>query len=77
MIILGSIQQIEAYLDNVNEKEFYEDFQKQDAVLRRLEIIGEAVKQIPDDIRKRVSRCPLAKSLACVMLLFINILELL
>lgn len=32
--------------------EFYENVEKQDAVLRRLEIIGEAVKHLPDEIRE-------------------------
>lgn len=59
--ILESIQQIEDYLENVNEKEFYKDTQKQDAVLRRLEIIGEAVKQIPDGIRKEYQDVPWRK----------------
>ncbi len=49
--ILESIQQIEEYTEEINEKEFYEKPEKQDAVLRRLEIIGEAVKQIPDEVR--------------------------
>lgn len=34
------------------EEEFYENVEKQDAVLRRLEIIGEAVKHLPDGIRE-------------------------
>jgi uncharacterized protein with HEPN domain len=56
--ILESIQQIESYLEDVEEKEFYKDVQKQDAVLRRLEIIGEAVKQVPDKIRNQYPEVP-------------------
>lgn len=44
--ILESIQLIERYMDGVNEDEFYQNPEKQDAVHRRLEIIGEAVKYI-------------------------------
>jgi uncharacterized protein with HEPN domain len=33
----------------------------QDAVLRRLEVIGEAVKNIPDDFRKRHPTIPWRK----------------
>jgi uncharacterized protein with HEPN domain len=59
--ILESIQQIEEYLDGVNEKEFYQNSEKQDAVLRRLEIIGEAVKHISDDIRDEYEEVPWRK----------------
>jgi uncharacterized protein with HEPN domain len=59
--ILESIQQIEEYLDGVSEKEFYKDQVRQDAVLRRLEIIGEAVKQIPDGIRNNYKDVPWRK----------------
>ncbi len=50
--ILESIQRIEEYVENLSESDFYENYQVQDAVLRRLEIMGEAVKNIPDDARE-------------------------
>jgi len=56
--ILESIQQIEEYLDNVNENEFYRNPEKQDAVLRRLEIMGEAVKHISEEIRDKYDDVP-------------------
>jgi len=59
--ILESIQQIEEYLDGINENEFYQNSEKQDAVLRRLEIIGEAVKHISDDIRNEYDQIPWRK----------------
>ena len=59
--IFESIQQIEEYLDDVNENEFYQNSEKQDAVLRRLEIIGEAVKHISDDIRNEYDEIPWRK----------------
>jgi len=59
--ILESIQQIEEYLDGVNESEFYQNSEKQDAVLRRLEIIGEAVKHISDEIRNEHDKVPWRK----------------
>ena len=40
------------FLEGISEDEFYENVEKQDAVLRRLEIIGEAVKHLPDEIRE-------------------------
>jgi len=59
--ILESIDQIEEYLEGVNENEFYQNSEKQDAVLRRLEIIGEAVKHISDDIREKYDSVPWRK----------------
>lgn len=50
--ILESIERRGEYVSEITENEFYEDHLIQDAVLRRLEIIGEAVKGIPDNVRK-------------------------
>ncbi|SMO94638.1 HepT-like ribonuclease domain-containing protein [Gracilimonas mengyeensis] len=49
--ILESINRIQQFLEGVSEQEFYENVEKQDAVLRRLEIIGEAVKHLPQHVR--------------------------
>ena len=46
--ILESIEKIENYLAEISEEEFMSDYEKQDAVVRRLEVIGEAVKNLPD-----------------------------
>ena len=59
--ILESIKQIEAYLKDVSEDQFYQNTEKQDAVMRRLEIIGEAVKHIPENIRKNNQDVPWRK----------------
>ncbi|MFO7846481.1 DUF86 domain-containing protein [Rhodohalobacter sp.] len=50
--ILESIEHIQKFLGGVSEDEFYENVEKQDAVLRRLEIIGEAVKHLPEEVRE-------------------------
>ncbi len=50
--ILESIEYIQSFLKGVSEDEFYKNIEKQDAVLRRLEIIGEAVKHLPVEIRE-------------------------
>jgi uncharacterized protein with HEPN domain len=39
------------FTNGVSFKQFTHDEEKYDAVLRNLEVIGEAVKHIPDDIR--------------------------
>ena len=46
--IWESILAIEEYTKNLSEDEFYSNRQVQDAIVRRLEIIGEAVKNIDD-----------------------------
>ncbi len=53
-----SIEHIQRFLVGVLEEEFYENVEKQDAVLRRLEIIGEAVKHLPDGIRENHPEVP-------------------
>ncbi|HEB71379.1 MAG TPA: DUF86 domain-containing protein [Nitrospirae bacterium] len=49
--ILESSNKISSYIEKISKVEFLENDQVQDAVIRRLEIIGEAVKHIPQDIR--------------------------
>ncbi|MFH1011009.1 MAG: DUF86 domain-containing protein [bacterium] len=49
--ILESIERIEQYSKGILEDDFYENTQLQDAVLRRLEIMGEAAKNIPQEVR--------------------------
>ena len=44
--ILESIELINMYLDGVEKQDFFTDRQNQDAVIRRLEIIGEAASRI-------------------------------
>jgi len=44
-----SINQIEDYMRGVSEKKFIADRKLQDAVIRRLEIIGEATKNLTID----------------------------
>lgn len=51
--IWESILAIEEYTQGLAEEGFYDNRQIQDAVIRRLEIVGEATKNIDDDFRKR------------------------
>ena len=51
--ILVCAQKIETYLNDVTFEEFSNDPMRADAVVRNLEIIGEAVKNIPRDIRAK------------------------
>lgn len=47
--ILQSIELIEQYTVGVSKEEFLVSFQIQDSVLHRLQIIGEAVANLPDE----------------------------
>jgi uncharacterized protein with HEPN domain len=49
--ILESIGRIESYVAGVSKADFESDTEKQDALFRRLEIIGQAVKGLPQDLR--------------------------
>jgi uncharacterized protein with HEPN domain len=49
--ILGSIRLIEQYLEGYSFEKFSSDQKTVDAVVRNLEIIGEAVKRAPADAR--------------------------
>jgi uncharacterized protein with HEPN domain len=44
--ILKAIQRIRQYVENIDEAGFLEDLRTQDAVIRNIEIIGEACKNI-------------------------------
>jgi uncharacterized protein with HEPN domain len=59
--IWESIAKIEEYTKGTTEDDFYKDTQVQDAVLRRLEIIAEAVKNIPQEFRNRYPEIPWRK----------------
>lgn len=59
--ILESISKIEEYTKESTEDDFYGDTELQDAVLRRLEIIGEAVKNIPQEFRDKYPGIPWKK----------------
>ncbi|MBS3970702.1 MAG: DUF86 domain-containing protein [Clostridia bacterium] len=56
--VLEAICKIEEYTDSLTKEEFLKSHLIQDAVLRRLEIIGEAVKNIPSEVRNIYSDIP-------------------
>lgn len=56
--ILDCIEKIEAYVENMAEKEFEDNTEKQDAVIRRIEIIGEAVKNLSNETRGKYPDIP-------------------
>jgi len=56
--ILESIREIENYTRNMSAAEFLKTTLVQDASMRRLEIIGEAVKKIPAETRAAAKKIP-------------------
>ncbi len=56
--ILDSIKKVDEYTKNITEQNFYKNTQVQDAILRRLEIIGEAVKKISQEFRDKYPEIP-------------------
>ncbi|MFB6291756.1 MAG: DUF86 domain-containing protein, partial [Candidatus Bipolaricaulia bacterium] len=51
--ILDSIAKIEDYTEGLTYEDFQEDEKTIDAVVRNFEIIGEAVNNIPESLKKR------------------------
>ncbi len=56
--ILASIDLIEKYIEGIDEVTFLDAPQIQDAVMRRMEIIGEAVKNIPLEFKNQFPDIP-------------------
>ncbi len=56
--ILSSIQDIEEFVKGMDFDEFVKDRKTINAVIRSLEVMGEAVKKIPDEIRERYPEIP-------------------
>ncbi len=56
--ILESINLIERYIEGKTFEDFIEDVQLQDSVIRRIEIIGEAVRNIPWEIKQKYPDIP-------------------
>ena len=56
--ILASIDRILNYISDLNHSTFLEDLKTQDAVVRQLEIIGEATKKISLELKKKNPSIP-------------------
>lgn len=56
--IKNSIAKIEKYTDKLTAGEFAADPKTIDAVIRNLSIIGEAVNNIPEDIKEQYAEMP-------------------
>lgn len=59
--MLESSERIAEYCQNISEADFYRSPEKQDAVLRRIQIIGDAAKHIPEEVRLKWPHVPWKK----------------
>ena len=56
--IIESIEKIDLYISELTYDAFIEDSKTVDAVVRNLEIIGEASKRIPDNLKENMKEVP-------------------
>jgi len=49
--VLDAIIKIQLYTENLSRETFFADSKTIDAVVRNLEIIGEAIKKLPEEVR--------------------------
>ena len=56
--ILDAMEKADTLLEGVDYEQFESDFRINYAVVRALEIVGEATKRLPDDLRQKYSEIP-------------------
>lgn len=56
--ILDAINRIEDYLQGISENDFHQQYLVQDGVIRQIEIIGEATKQLSSSIKDSYVHVP-------------------
>ena len=65
--ILTASQLIQAFVADMDRETFDNDVKTQSAVIRQLEIIGEATKRLSDECEPVIQTFPGGKWLACVI----------
>ncbi len=56
--IKEAIRRINIYIENLSYEQFLEDLKTEDAVVRNLEVIGEAAKNISEELKRKYSQIP-------------------
>jgi uncharacterized protein with HEPN domain len=59
--ILDATRLVASYLKGATESDFASDTEKQDAVIRRIEIIGEAAAHLSEETRRAIPELPFRK----------------
>lgn len=54
--IIQSIAEIENHTKGIYKEQFKDDIKTQDAVVRRIEVIGEATRNLPADFKRKNSQ---------------------
>ena len=62
--ILESIDLIEAYAKSLTRETFLDSREKQDAIIRRLEVIGEATRNLPRELTEAHPNVPWSRIIA-------------
>lgn len=56
--ILEALESIEAFVQGMNQDDFAKDDKTASAVVRKFEVIGEATKQLSNEIRQKYPEVP-------------------
>jgi len=56
--IIDAIGNVESFLKGVDKENFLKNIEKQSAVVRQLEIIGEAAKNVSNDLKRKYPDIP-------------------
>jgi uncharacterized protein with HEPN domain len=62
--ILNSCESIERFIGNKSKNDFYNDEMMQEAIIRKIEIIGEATNRVSEDLKNRYPDFPWKKMIA-------------
>lgn len=56
--IVDAMESIQEFLGDMNLNELIKDDKTSSAIIRKFEIIGEATKHLPDDLKKKHPKIP-------------------
>jgi len=62
--ISTSVERIKAYTKNLSKEDFSKDQKTIDAVVRNIEILGEAARNIPEDFKEEYPKVPWSKMIS-------------